>query len=1748
MPETEPQRANLHQQLVTSTQSSTTTATPYRLGSAATTTYATIPRKVIPSIYQGYTFPRDPDPGGTKPKPKVLYSSMTMPSHYQSYTAEYGPASIPLLSDIPGEPGGWKIPEGSVVIPPTPSIGWIFSGLHRRELAFVAITTPAVNLDENLMILQGLRTDYEQEYFMPTDQTMEGRVQKCRQIIDLYVPINEKYKQLDVENLLEKNNVKEKLIYTIQALAILEKYATNLLKPMKPINWRTVKFTSSLVRTYLENIEGSTDILRQMGYTANVQDGLSFPDNIIEPNVEKVRELAADLYLARVEIGDLVKGKHPYFGLRELDDKAANAIISPQGEAKGDGVRVDGDTNPFDRVDDQSGEDVSDGPKATQIQREHESPDSGSDYEDALDNIPPGSPRPSSAQEAKPDKAAAPSSPCFICGEDKVELTCKDCAEDFCRSCDGVFHRNPARTSHTRMKLGGGASKGEATRKPDGPPAPEDRFKGKRPIPTPRKRSVKEPPNKPSPQSTANALIETRSLSNILAPNRAVFFPPSYQTSSLNDEEEHIYVSPRAFLDSENPPPLPPKTTKSKPVRRQLSCPNCHCMNMENSKACKVCHQPLTERDTFFPKANDAKEKQPGVPLSSYYPFSGPVTYGLPVPLSNSQTIPHPAWQASATTSKQEVMAGNSMAAVAGNSMAAVAGNSMAAETGNVMAAVAANALSAVGCIPFPQNIMTTLPTQTGHMSASSEIPGIKTTQHTSVPKTVKEQWQCEYCTFLNSLTVKICDMCFKTRTANAKVVKPEQDPGPLPVYQERSVALTTKQPTLMSQQPKMYQPPLIMQQPKMSQPPLTQQPLMSQVQATATQSPVVTPSTATMTPTPNMGPPKGYDSYFLRLQHQEEEYLAGEREKAKPSSESSHGSTAQSAAGLQDFKIHDAVRSSSGPQGLVYPQQPIRTAAHQSMPSQNLPTGELDHASPPPAYSQVIQHRDMYPAVFSPTLPASRSTTVTQQLTPQTTYTQRTAQGLPSYPTLPPPPPPPPQTTPFGYSSASHETQNPIRTDLWREREEMLIEGRRYVDLLKTAEINNFLPEELNIAITLSEGMEMGPIEWLKTKWFDLIHTVMLRVTEKSKCADIGNISPEEARQALIEHTGDVEPAVEYCVTQRENKLTKVMDSGIYVRTDCIKELDKSNGDVDRAIRSLELLTLAPFRQRILERCRPVEGEGEAAPCPPSRQVSETDEEKMFCETVSDRDQDIERRVRVMLAQKSMLSWGRALTAIKLIDENFAVEDSIIAAQDNGDLERSKKFLQRECIVCMDLKPENRMITMLNCQCRFCSDCVSQYVKQIIQEQNIMHLVCPACSEPKNLEDDTVATNYFNLLDILIRPLVDNPTHDLFQRKLRDRTLMKEPNFRWCSHCSSGFINERPGILKMPCPHCHKYTCFQCKKQWEDQHEGISCEQFAAWKEANDPEAQATGLAAHLKQNGIECPNCKFRYDLAKGGCMHFKCGQCSHEYCSGCYGPFRHGAHCPVSPHCAMRGLHAHHPRDCLFYLRDRDPEELQQLLAENNVAFDTVPPQRTLRGQGEANAAFEPDEEEGAAAAPGHCRVMEQAEAGTEDKECGRPTPDGYAGLCRMHYIEYLVERVNANLIDPVSIMTSDQLKLALEREDQAVPQKKETENNKNFRARLVQLVKTQIPLPRKPPRRRVLDIEEEPLRIAANEPQPAADPLPRDRPRGFVFEDDIDDDHNPVFERQDLGPVFHFDDDEYDAYDYDDGDGDYYDDLT
>ena len=68
---------------------------------------------------------------------------------------------------------------------------------------------------------------------------------------------------------------------------------------------------------------------------------------------------------------------------------------------------------------------------------------------------------------------------------------------------------------------------------------------------------------------------------------------------------------------------------------------------------------------------------------------------------------------------------------------------------------------------------------------------------------------------------------------------------------------------------------------------------------------------------------------------------------------------------------------------------------------------------------------------------------------------------------------------------------------------------------------------------------------------------------------------------------------------------------------------------------------------------------------------------------------------------------------------------------------------------------------------------------------------------EPKGLaDDDDLASNYFAKLDVILKPIVDQDVHDLFQRKIRDRTLMKDPNFKWCYKVSFSPC-RRPQLLK---------------------------------------------------------------------------------------------------------------------------------------------------------------------------------------------------------------------------------------------------------------------------------------------------------------------------------------------------------------
>ena len=65
------------------------------------------------------------------------------------------------------------------------------------------------------------------------------------------------------------------------------------------------------------------------------------------------------------------------------------------------------------------------------------------------------------------------------------------------------------------------------------------------------------------------------------------------------------------------------------------------------------------------------------------------------------------------------------------------------------------------------------------------------------------------------------------------------------------------------------------------------------------------------------------------------------------------------------------------------------------------------------------------------------------------------------------------------------------------------------------------------------------GPIHWLETAWYDLIHRVMIELSIPENSQEIGNISPEEVREALIDCTGEVSRAVNKCMENRKKKVT---------------------------------------------------------------------------------------------------------------------------------------------------------------------------------------------------------------------------------------------------------------------------------------------------------------------------------------------------------------------------------------------------------------------------------------------------------------------------------------------------------------------------------------------------------------------------------------------------------------------------------
>jgi len=638
-------------------------------------------------------------------------------------------------------------------------------------------------------------------------------------------------------------------------------------------------------------------------------------------------------------------------------------------------------------------------------------------------------------------------------------------------------------------------------------------------------------------------------------------------------------------------------------------------------------------------------------------------------------------------------------------------------------------------------------------------------------------------------------------------------------------------------------------------------------------------------------------------------------------------------------------------------------------------------------------------------------------------------------------------------------------------------IAGFELVKILREAEKSGFTSEDVQVAV--NHCGEVSPITWLNDNWGNMIETVMTLASNVGHEAEentIGTISKAEAKEALRKHKGNIWAAVTECVEGRQQKYDELQSKGNFSREDIVTMLTAHEGNVDAAFQELNKAQLKPFLMRIWGQAENAEGSSEAtnnaeeaaglqADNEDGEAFEDAPEETPGVDTdyqpgnilknieippkadapqqASAEQLKFERQVRRYLAEGKVKSFEEGELVVKLLEQEYPEEDVFLVIKETSDFDQAVKLIRQDCELCAEVVSLKDVIKMPHCDHSFCKDCATNFFTIVVTDQNISQAVCPFCREPSNLaDDDDVALDYYAKLDQILKDILDKDTHDLFQRKLRDRTLMKDPNFKWCYKCPFGFLAD-PKNKKLVCPDCRAMSCAKCLVPWEPQHEGISCEDFARWKEENNPDRQAAGLEEHLAEHGISCPACNFRYTLTKGGCMHFCCTQCKFEFCIGCNRPFKMGTKCGKEPGCAKLGLHAHHPRNCLFYLRDKEPADLQKLLKTNNVEYLT-----------EAKDGVDSR----------RCRVQVQKETpdGMVDGVCDEEAPKGFAGNCKIHYVEYLCGLVIKEKLEVVSLMELGEVKAVFTRAGKFIPRQRPGEYEFKYLKRLAEVVQQEIPL--------------------------------------------------------------------------------------
>lgn len=214
---------------------------------------------------------------------------------------------------------------------------------------------------------------------------------------------------------------------------------------------------------------------------------------------------------------------------------------------------------------------------------------------------------------------------------------------------------------------------------------------------------------------------------------------------------------------------------------------------------------------------------------------------------------------------------------------------------------------------------------------------------------------------------------------------------------------------------------------------------------------------------------------------------------------------------------------------------------------------------------------------------------------------------------------------------------------------------------------------------------------------------------------------------------------------------------------------------------------------------------------------------------------------------------------------------------------EDEKKKLEREilannkqddCAICGEKKIISKDFITLDCNHRYCKDCVKDLAVNKIKEMKCSKndISCPECKEPISIYilQNVLDKETFNAYDNFV------VTH--YQSKIfTEEIAIRCPN----SECFYFFVMAKnSGITHHTCEVCKTHFCVNgCKKP----HDGKTCEQYR--KELMDQEAEEQFNLLVQREKLRQCPKCNIWVHKITG-CNHITCKRCKAEFCYICGG----------------------------------------------------------------------------------------------------------------------------------------------------------------------------------------------------------------------------------------------------------------------